>query len=627
MRRICLGLLALVLLLACAGCGGGGESSAGPDSAQKTPSQSDRARAVAALARALSGGAGFETVPFANGTTPAEVKADVDRITAGMSGTAPRVTASGTMLNWRWPLRGGAWTYSTTPTSTSSDGAITWSPSIVHSALTDPEATLRTVIVEPRRGEIRGARGQVLVTERPVVVYGLDKARISDPAQAGRAAQRLARRLGIDVAGFVKQVKAAAPQQFVAAITYRAAEAPLTQAQLAAIPGATAQQSTASLGPTKEFAAPILGRVGPVNAEIVQRDPQTYRPGDVAGISGLEARYDKQLRGSPGTSVQLVAGDGTVTQMFEVPAVDGTPLVTTLDLRLQNLAEDLLADVRPASALVALRPSTGAIVAAANGPGNNGLNLATYGRMPPGSTFKTIGTLALLREGHGPASTVPCTPSLTVDGKKFTNDSDYPAAGLGKVSLATAIAYSCNTAMISQRDAVSHTDLAAAAASLGFGVDHDTGFPAYFGQVPDPASETERAADMIGQGRVLASPMVMASVIGAVQTGHAKVPVLIAGTKAGAAGRPISAREHDQLQQIFREVVTRGTGHGLADIPGQPVIAKTGTAEFDRNGKRLTHAWMIAAQGDLAVAVYVDEGVTGAQTAGPIVEGFLRGAH
>jgi len=71
-------------------------------------------------------------------------------------------------------------------------------------------------------------------------------------------------------------------------------------------------------------------------------------------------------------------------------------------------------------------------------------------------------------------------------------------------------------------------------------------------------------------------------------------------------------------------VVTDGTGSGLADVPGKPVIAKTGTAEFDRNGKRLTHTWMIAAQGDLAVAVYVDEGENGAATSGPLVEAFLR---
>ncbi len=59
---------------------------------------------------------------------------------------------------------------------------------------------------------------------------------------------------------------------------------------------------------------------------------------------------------------------------------------------------------------------------------------------------------------------------------------------------------------------------------------------------------------------------------------------------------------------MLRGVVLSGTGVGLRDIPGPPVIAKTGTAEFDRDGKRLTHAWMIAGYGDLAVCAFVDVG-------------------
>jgi cell division protein FtsI/penicillin-binding protein 2 len=616
MRRIGPGLAALTLVLT--GCGGGG--------GVQRPDEPDRASNVAVLAAALSGHGRFGAVTYAGGASAATVKADYERIVAGMGGTRPTVKAVGSTLKWSWPLRGGAWRYSTTATTKGSDGPITWTPAIVNDGLTDAKATLKAVTVQPQRGQIMGAGGHALVSERPVVVYGLDKARVDTPAAALRSARLLAQRVGIEVDPFVKLVKAAGPQQFVQAITYRAAEAPLSQAQLDAIPGAVAQHTSASLAPTKGFAAPILGSVGPVTAEMVKKDPAAYRPGDVAGISGLEARYDDQLRGTPGTVVDAVEGDGTTTQIFNAPAVDGKPLVTTLDLRLQTLAEHLLADVGPASALVALRPSTGQILAAANGPGNGGLNLATYGRMPPGSTFKTIDSLALIRHGLTPDSTVACTPSITVDGKEFTNDSDYPASALGQVSLATAVANSCNTAMISERDTVSHDDLAGAAASLGFGVDHDTGFPAYFGQIPAPASDTERAADMIGQGKVLASPMTMASVIGAIQSGNSKVPVLIAGTNVQPAGDPITAHEDAELKDIFRAVVTRGTGLGLSDIPGKPVIAKTGTAEFDRDGKRLTHAWMIAAQGDLAIAVYVDEGITGAQTAGPIVEAFLRGA-
>ncbi len=78
---------------------------------------------------------------------------------------------------------------------------------------------------------------------------------------------------------------------------------------------------------------------------------------------------------------------------------------------------------------------------------------------------------------------------------------------------------------------------------------------------------------------------------------------------------------------MLRRVVTRGTAGLLADVPGPPVLAKTGTAEFDLDGERLTHAWMVAAQGDLAVAVYVDIGTSGSGVAGPILEAFLRAAR
>ena len=74
----------------------------------------------------------------------------------------------------------------------------------------------------------------------------------------------------------------------------------------------------------------------------------------------------------------------------------------------------------------------------------------------------------------------------------------------------------------------------------------------------------------------------------------------------------------------MRGVVTGGSGRGLLDVPGAPVIAKTGTAEFERDGRTLTHAWMVAAQGDLAVAVFVDLGSSGSGTAGPLLERFLR---
>jgi cell division protein FtsI/penicillin-binding protein 2 len=218
---------------------------------------------------------------------------------------------------------------------------------------------------------------------------------------------------------------------------------------------------------------------------------------------------------------------------------------------------------------------------------------------------------------------------VTVNGKRFKNYSDYPAGGIGEISLTDALANSCNTAFVSSYRKLSGDDLGQAAAALGIGVDHDTGFPSYFGQVPAPAGQTEAAADMIGQGKVLASPMAMATVVASVVAGHAVLPYLLDGDRPSASAseqpdHPLTAKEATELRTMMRAVVARGSGVGLADVPGGPVIAKTGTAEFGEKPPLPTHAWMVAGQGDLAVAVFVDRGESGSHTAGPILERFLR---
>jgi cell division protein FtsI/penicillin-binding protein 2 len=323
-----------------------------------------------------------------------------------------------------------------------------------------------------------------------------------------------------------------------------------------------------------------------------------------------------------------VAPDGARSELVSLPPQDGEPLTLTLDARLQTTAERLLAGVPSDSAVVALRPSDGAILAAANGPGNEGYNVATFGQAAPGSTFKVASSLALLRAGLSPDTTVECPAETVVDGKRFENYDDYPASSLGRIPLREAVAQSCNTAFIQQAAELGPDDLAGAAASLGVGIDHEAGFPAYFGEVPPPASDVEKAADLIGQGKILASPMAMAAVVGSVAAGRTVVPRLVEGVRPQppAEAAPLTAEEAGLLRGMLRAVVTDGSGRALADVPGPEIIAKTGTAEFERDGRLLTHAWMVAARGDLAVAVYVEEGESGSAVAGPILEEFLRAA-
>jgi cell division protein FtsI/penicillin-binding protein 2 len=243
-----------------------------------------------------------------------------------------------------------------------------------------------------------------------------------------------------------------------------------------------------------------------------------------------------------------------------------------------------------------------------------------------------VTSLALLRAGVRPSSLLSCPATTVVTGKRFKNYSDYPADGLGRIPLSTAVANSCNTAFLNERDTVSQADLARAAASLGFGVDHDVGFPAFFGSVPatdaEAGSETGHAASMIGQGRVVASPLAMAAVAASVGKGAAVVPRLLVGQRVdGQPAPPVTGTQAGQLRELMRGVVTRGSGSFLATVPGPPVLAKTGTAEFGSGEPLRTHAWMIAVQGDLAVAVFVDVGDSGSRTAGPVLERFLREAR
>ena len=104
------------------------------------------------------------------------------------------------------------------------------------------------------------------------------------PPQAPDSARRLAQLVGIDPASYVKQVKAAGPKAFVQAIVFRKDEVPpgVTSAYTH-IKGVDAIAGTLPLGITKEFAAPILGTVGPVTAEMIKDNPGVYRVGDLAG--------------------------------------------------------------------------------------------------------------------------------------------------------------------------------------------------------------------------------------------------------------------------------------------------------------------------------------------------------
>ncbi|HEX3199412.1 MAG TPA: penicillin-binding transpeptidase domain-containing protein, partial [Propionibacteriaceae bacterium] len=509
------------------------------------------------------------------GATGAAVNDLFQPLVAGMGPLKPGVTVTSVSrdgssataklsFTWTFPGVPERWTYETEALLAKESGQwkTRWQPSIVQPQL-DGTNRLTQRRLYPERAELRGEDGEPIVVERPVFRIGIDKSKMSGD-QAKASAVRLAKVVKINSKAYVKKVAAAGSSAFVPAIVLRMDSPDLPRgSKIRAIPGALSIRTGQMLAPTYEFARPIIGIVGEATKENIDESGGAVVAGDQVGVTGLQKRYDAQMRGTPGVRVRLAAAKANDSSespsptpsptaeaepvvLFEVKPLPGKPLTTTLNIGLQKLAEKTLANTKPASALVAIRPSTGAIVAAANGQGNGGQSLATLGRGAPGSTFKVVSTLALLRAGLTPQSSIKCSPTVTVNGRKFSNYSDYPPSQRGRITLRTALAQSCNTAFIGQRGKLDKSSLAEAAGSLGFGIDYDVGFPSYFGSVPDDPTATGRAAAMIGQGKVQASPMAMAAVVASVAAGETVIPHLVDGQEATSKAKPLTDREARQ---------------------------------------------------------------------------------
>ena len=266
-----------------------------------------------------------------------------------------------------------------------------------------------------------------------------------------------------------------------------------------------------------------------------------------------------------------------------------------------------------------MRASTGQVLADVSVPAAYQFDQGLSGAFPPGSTFKVITATALIEKGLTPASPASCPPSLIVDGESFHNaEGDAPTS-----DLAGAFAESCNTAFIELATAdLQLSSLPAAAFGYDVGVTPEMGMPAFGGQVPTPTDTAGLAQTAIGQARVVVSPLVMAMVAAAVDTGTVRAPRLVTGAPDDSApGRPLPPGVVSGLQQMMALVVTAGTAAGTGLPAG--THAKTGTAEYGTGSPQPTDAWLIGYRGDVAFAMVLQGTGNGGPTDGPIIARFL----
>ncbi|WP_223760049.1 penicillin-binding transpeptidase domain-containing protein [Myxococcus sp. RHSTA-1-4] len=491
---------------------------------------------------------------------------------------------------------------------------VRWTPSVLHPEARAGDRFSRTR-TRPPRADLLDGSGEPLTHEGEVISIGVDPSRIRSQADVASALQA---QLGVDPARLDKVLSAAgaASERFVPVIDIRPERYQQVRPALAPVPGIFFRRKTARLSPAEGFAAHTLGRVGEVTAELLAQLGPLYQPGDLVGLSGLERALEPRLAGRPSGEVLLTSAAGEPRVLFRFEGEPGMPVSTTLLPRVQAAAEAALEGVELPAALVAVDSNTGAILAVASRPLGQALNRALTGRYPPGSTFKVVTTEALLARGMDVNARVSCPPVAAVSGKSFRNFEDE---AMGDTTLKQVFAHSCNTAFVMLAASLGGEALAEASRRFGFNVEYNAGLPSPGGSFPMPRDAAELAAAAIGQGRVLATPLHMASVAAAAESGLWRAPYLVTDLEDG----PSAALENDArapLSTLMRAAVAEGTGKAASGVPG--LAGKTGTAEFGTVPPLPTHAWFIGYRNGVGFAVLVEGGGVGGRVAAPIAARF-----
>jgi cell division protein FtsI/penicillin-binding protein 2 len=565
-----------------------------------------------------------------------------------LAGRKPQVAVSGisekddkatATLTYRWPVAEGVtWEYKSVVKAKRADDKwqILFDPSSLQ-----PDLQAGDHIVVKRkladRGQILDGAGQPIVSRQGVVNIVIQPSQVTDnPGVDGvvktlnDALQGVKDETGpVDLSNLANDIRSAKPDAAVPVVLLRKATYTKIKDKVYDLPGVQFQESDANLAPSRSFAKALLGRVGEVTKEQMDKNPGKYQIGDQVGQGGLQERYNTVLTGASGVSVRIGQGDKvTDKELFASEAEAGKPIRTTIDQKVQNAADNALKGQANRSAIVAIKVSDGSVLAVANGPDGGDLDIALTGRTAPGSTFKTITALGVMDNGSAnPNTVVPCPKEWTAPGgSPIRNAHDLPLGD--NAQLHQDFALSCNTAFASLGSKLGPDGLAATAKTVGIGVPWDLGAEVFSGSVATGADPAEQAAAAFGQGRTQVSPAALAAAAAAVARGQWQQPRLVTDpvpAKPAPAGPQLKPDVVAGLKQMMGEVVSQGTAVSIRNTPGGPIFGKTGTAEFDNNDKDKTHSWFMGFQGDVAFAVFVENGGLSSDAAVPMAGRFLAG--
>lgn len=391
--------------------------------------------------------------------------------------------------------------------------------------------------------------------------------------------------------------------------------------------------------PHGALAAHVIGYAGRAGRSLeqpVQNNDPLFPASQ--GREGLEQTFDAQLTGKPGqVNYAFDANGRKASERTTIPPQPGNNVVTTLDLGLQALCENVLAKGTKRGALVVVDPRNGDVLALASWPTydlnqfvpaiskeaferlNNDPSVPLLPRAyrsayPPGSTFKTFVGLAALEERKiSPESSFECPPAFNVGNLVFRN---WKKTHAGSLNFAEALTQSCNTWFYQVGILTGGKAISDWAMRCGLGV--RTGLPLASeaaGRIPtDEYMEKVYGRKLlrgdvanlsIGQGDTLVSPLQMALAMAAIGNGGTVLQArlvqqvqtfdnrVVAGYEPRARGYiTMSESTKKAMRKALLGVVESGAGTaGQAAVKGVRLGGKTGTAQWGPKHKERTAAW------------------------------------
>lgn len=425
----------------------------------------------------------------------------------------------------------------------------------------------------------------------------------------------------------------------------------------------------------------LLGYTNQVNSAYIKKDSLYYMPGDIAGMSGIEKAYEKELRGEKGMKyIQKDIRQQNIGAYkngeLDKEEVSGKDLVLTIDYDLQRIAQEMLVNKR--GAIVALDPNNGEILAMATGPdidpnlftGPNktknlyrlqmdSMNKPMFDRSiqaayPPGSTFKLVTALAAMQMGVMTSNTIfPCGGGFSVAGVRIKGHGGAdPLIPSLQVSSNCYFSYAY-LAMLNKYPNNPNKGIdewAEIMNSFGLGVflNNDLAVGSK-GLIPNGKFYERRYGKKwkpmqavfngMGQGEILLTPLQIANFTAAIANkGWYYTPHIVKSID----GKPnpdvrfkekrytkVDKKHYEDVLRGMEAVVLHGTGRGLKSNDFTQ-LAKTGTAEVPQ-GKDNSIYTMIAPADNpkIVVAAVMEHAGFGATWAGPactiIAEKYLLG--